>query len=230
LKKVKRFFKERLITPIALKGKPKIFCIGMNKTGTTSLKKTFSILGYTIGNQRNAERLLPDCINRDYKPIIKYVISAQVFQDIPFSLPNTYIHLSKRFPNAYFILTVRDNPEQWVNSITNFHSKKFGNGKIPTKKQLVESTYVYKGFMWDALRAIAPVNESNPYNKEVLKQAYIDYNNNVVEFFNSKDIKFLKINLSEKGGYQKLISFLGITSPFDDFPWENKTSDLDKNK
>jgi hypothetical protein len=30
----------------------KIFCIGLFKTGTTSLKKAFQDLGYTVGDQR----------------------------------------------------------------------------------------------------------------------------------------------------------------------------------
>ena len=39
------------------KGKQKIFCIGRNKTGTTSLKRAFEDLGYPVGDQRKAEIL-----------------------------------------------------------------------------------------------------------------------------------------------------------------------------
>ena len=33
-------------------GKVKYFCIGRNKTGTTSLKAAFEMLSYPVGNQR----------------------------------------------------------------------------------------------------------------------------------------------------------------------------------
>lgn len=33
----------------------KIFCIGANKTGTTSLGHTLKQLGFNLGNQRHAE-------------------------------------------------------------------------------------------------------------------------------------------------------------------------------
>jgi len=26
-----------------------------------------------------------------------------------------------------------------------------------------------------------------------------------------------------KGAYQKFVQFIGVNSPFDDFPWENRT-------
>jgi hypothetical protein len=38
-------------------GKVKYFCIGRNKTGTTSLKRAFEDLGYPVGDQRKAEIL-----------------------------------------------------------------------------------------------------------------------------------------------------------------------------
>lgn len=202
----------------------------MNKTGTTSLKKTFEDLGYLVGNQRAAEHMLPVYKMGNFKPIIEYTKNAQVFQDIPFSLPDTYKHLSKAYPNAYFILTVRDSAEQWVNSITTYHSKLFGQGRIPSKMQLVDSKYVYQGFMWDAIQSIAPVKEKDPYQTDILLKAYVDYNYEVEQYFKNQSYRFLKINLSEKGSYQKLIDFLGITSQFDEFPWKNKTIEIPKSK
>ena len=74
-----------------VQGKTKYFCIGRNKTGTTSLKRAFEDMGFTVGNQRAAE-LLTDryYFSQDFSPITKYCITAQVFQDVPFSYPDTY--------------------------------------------------------------------------------------------------------------------------------------------
>jgi hypothetical protein len=35
-------------------GKPKVFCIERNKTGTTSVKRVFQILGYRVGKEEMA--------------------------------------------------------------------------------------------------------------------------------------------------------------------------------
>ena len=120
------------------KGKVKYFCIGMNKTGTTSLKFLFEDLGFHVGDQRKAEILTGKFyLDQNFKPIIDYCQSAQVFQDIPFSYPDTYKYLDKAYPNSKFILTVRNDSEQWYNSVIQFHAKLFGSdGRIPTGNDL----------------------------------------------------------------------------------------------
>ncbi|MDX8395773.1 MAG: sulfotransferase, partial [Mariprofundaceae bacterium] len=133
------------------KGKTKFFCIGQNKTGTTSLKKAFEIMDFPVGNQWKAEKLA----NRyyfgvEFNQIIEYCESAQVFQDVPFSWPETYKILDKSYPGSKFILTVRDSPEQWYRSITRFHAKCFGEGRVPLAEDLRNATYVRKGFMYKA--------------------------------------------------------------------------------
>src|SRR5690606_39066036 len=126
------------------KSKAKIFCIGQNKTGTTSLQKFFEDHGYKVGDQPTAELLIDDYIARNWKPILKYCETAEVFQDIPFSNDYLYVLLDFYFPNAKFILSERDNADQWYNSITKFHTKLFGkNGNVPTKEDLQNGNYRY---------------------------------------------------------------------------------------
>ena len=61
------------INPIRLKNKTKIFCIGMNKTGTTSLKKSFTDLGFIVSTQWRGERLLPDYKAGNFSAIVKFI-------------------------------------------------------------------------------------------------------------------------------------------------------------
>ncbi len=99
---------------LCARGKPKIFCIGRNKTGTTSLAHTFRDLGFTVGNQRTAEILHDtDYWRGDFTTLIDYCMSAQVFQDVPFSVGETFKHLDVAFPDARFILSIRSSPEVW---------------------------------------------------------------------------------------------------------------------
>src|SRR5690606_32146124 len=123
---IRSFLKYRMYYPIKALGKQKIFCIGRNKTGTTSLAAEFKELGYPVGHQRTAEKLIDYYIANDFQPIIDYCRSAQVFQDAPFSWPETYKYLDEAYPNSLFILSVRDNAEQCYNYLTKFHSKLYG--------------------------------------------------------------------------------------------------------
>ena len=78
----------------------KVFCIGCNKTGTTSLKQALSDLGYRMGPQRSGELLLKEYLARDFMSIVEFCTTADAFQDIPFSLPYTYLILDHYFKNA----------------------------------------------------------------------------------------------------------------------------------
>ncbi|WP_277679722.1 sulfotransferase [Gracilibacillus dipsosauri] len=219
--KIKREYKERFIYPRHVQGKQKIFCIGRNKTGTTSLRKALEDLGFIVGNQRKAELLLEDYIAGNFSPIFNYCKSAQAFQDVPFSY-NLYEHLDKAFPNSLFVLTVRDTPEQWYNSLVNYHSKLFGEGSIPTQQKLKNAQYVYRGWMWKSNRAIYQTPPSDPYNKEILIQHYIQYNDDVINYFANRN-NLLVLNVAEKGSYQKLCNFLDVKPLYECFPWENRT-------
>ena len=72
----------------------KVFCVGRNKTGTTSLKVALQELGYIMGDQREAERLIDAYAARYFTPVVGYCRSAEAFQDVPFSWPYTYVVLA----------------------------------------------------------------------------------------------------------------------------------------
>ena len=58
---------------ISARNEPKVFCIGLNKTGTTSLELALQELGYRMGNQPTAELLIEPWARRDFGPIIEFV-------------------------------------------------------------------------------------------------------------------------------------------------------------
>lgn len=206
------------------KGKTKYFCVGRNKTGTTSLKKAFEDLGYPVGDQRIAEILADKYYRKGiFNPIIEYCQSAQVFQDVPFSSSETFKHLDAAYPGSKFILSVRDNPEQWYQSITRFHAKKWGkDGRIPTADDLKNATYIYKGSPYNLISYFG-TSDDDPYNKEILIAHYNRHNQDVMDYFKDRPKDLLIINLAENCNYQRFVEFLGVKSPYDNFPWENRT-------
>lgn len=219
LSRLKHYFKS-----LQSFGKNKIFCIGRNKTGTTSMAEALRELGYYVAPQRPAELLLEDWKNKNFKKIINFVrYNGQAFQDIPFSLPETYKFLDRAFPDSKFILTIRDNAEQWYQSVINFQSKLFGKGNVPIKEDLMNADYVCTGWIWKVNRYVYNTPEDDIYNKDIFTRHYEDYNNNVIDYFAGRENKLLIINLKEQDAVQKLTTFLGTRKNLSKMPWKNKT-------
>lgn len=201
----------------------KVFCIGKNKTGTTSLEYVLKELGFKLGDLPSAEALFEAYAKQNWKPIIAFCGTAQAFQDVPFSWPDTWKELVRVYPDAKFILTYRDE-EAWYRSLTSFHSKHFADGKrIPTKQDLQNATYRYKGFAWEVNRMLYNTPEEDPYHRETLIKHYNDYNNEILAFFRNNS-NFIAIDVSMPDSYQRLCRFLNKEPVRADFPHLKKTN------
>jgi len=211
-------------------GKPKVFCIGKNKTGTTSMKRAFVELGYVAGNQRLAELLVYDWARRDFRQLFRYCLTAQAFQDFPFSYPFTFQALDQHFRGSKFILTVRDSAEQWYESLVSFHSKIWGHGRVPTIEDLKEARYVFKGYAYEVYHLNSQTPPDDPYNREILIAGYRAYNHAVKDYFRHRPDDLLVLKVAEPGAYDRLCDFLGKPRMGKDFPHENKTEDVKPRK
>jgi hypothetical protein len=202
----------------------KIFCIGLGKTGTTSLGAFFKALGYKLGDQAAGELLVRDWAVRNFDPIIVLARSAQVFQDIPFSLPFTFNVLDRAFPDSKFILSVRDDAEQWYRSLTRFHTNLIGKGRLPTADDLKECLYRYKGWLFEARQLIYDVSEQDPYDKPRLIKVYESHNQAVTEYFRLRPKSLLTINLSDAEAVQKITRFLEMPYTRETMPHLNRST------
>ena len=201
----------------------KVFCIGRNKTGTTSLELALKELGYKMGSQTQGEMLIRQWKDNNFSPIIELAKTADAFQDIPFSYDNTYKHLDLAFPNSKFILSVRNSPEEWYNSLVRFHSKLFGNGNIPTSKNLKNASYRWKGWIYETMSNLYHTPENDPYNKEILINHYINYNKEVINYFKDRPDDLLVINLKDENSYLDFCKFLNEEPKRNNFPHLNKS-------
>lgn len=205
-------------------GGGKVFCVGRNKTGTTSLEKAFRDLGYVMGHQPTAELLCDQYyFERRFEPILEYCKSAQVFQDVPFSYPHLFIHLDQAFPGSKFILSVRDDPEQWYRSVTRFHAKLWGtDGAPPTTEQLRNAPYRRKGFAYNTVK-VHGTTDADPYHKQTMIDHYNAHNRAVIDYFRFRPNDLLIVNVARKEDYGRFVDFLGVHSLHQDFPKENVT-------
>jgi hypothetical protein len=214
----------------------KVFCIGKNKTGTTSIRAEFIRQGYQVGNVTAAAKLAHYYHMKHFDPIIDHCKSAEVFKDIPFSWPDTYKYLDEAFPDAKFILTVRDSPSQQAHSVINFAKKRFG-GKLPTLDDFKKYDHIYPGWsyinrIWFfannankdmSITEIEKQLSERMFDLETLMHEYVSYNQAVEDYFRSRPEKLLVINVGNPKDYTRFCEFFDLHRKFDRFPWENKT-------
>lgn len=200
----------------------KIFCIGYNKTGTTSLSKIFENNNFLVAPQQPFEYNLESFFYGNYSTYINMIkndyYDCNLFQDVPFSLPNFYKELDAEFKNSKFILTIRDSEEVWYNSLINFYKKIFINFNQPKKID----GYVYKGILFKILTEVYGAPKTNPYDIDILKKSYLKHNEDVREYFKNRN-NLLVVNLKDVNLIDNLEKFLNIKMSNREIPHLNKT-------
>lgn len=191
----------------------KIFVIGFNKTGTTSLYFTLKELGFNMGDQKVAEVMTYYMFkNNDFSELKPYCQTAEAFQDVPFSLPNIYKKLYILYPNAKFILTIRDSAEQWYSSLINFQKNRFqkqGND-LPTIDDHMKSNYVFPGFNLLLKKELFNYPETPLYSKPAYIKIYEQHITDVKTFFKTKIDNLIIVNVSKDGERNRLLNFLDV--------------------
>jgi len=201
----------------------KIFVIGFNKTGTTSVDKALEELGYKRGNQKLFEYLSKGYWDgKGIDRIVEFCKYYDYFQDLPFSTPEVYKLLDKAFPGSKFILTVRDSDDQWLVSMKRYYGKSVNpnNPERITEADLKNSFYRYKGFMYDFF--------VNVYGKDFFseewKNVYSNHIEDVKKYFKDRPDDLLCINVADDDSYLKMCVFLGKEPMREKFGWFKKTA------
>lgn len=203
-------------------GADKVFCIGLNKTGTTSLAAALEGLGYRLDDQSLAERLLPHWLRRDFDAIVAHAAGADAFQDIPFSLPFTYQALHMAYPQARFVLSLRDSPQEWYDSVLRF-TRRIHGGSLPTARQLRDSGYGYPGFLHDAQFGTVPgLTEADPFDRAAHLRFYTAHRYAVTAYFRGSG-RLLVLNPARPDSYAALCRFLGRSPVLERMPHLNRT-------
>ena len=197
----------------AMAGRPggrKVFCIGRNKTGTTSIEAALQGFGLRMGLQARGEMLKGDWAKRDFARIVALCRTADAFQDVPFSNADTFRAVDAAYPGSRFILTVRDSPEQWFDSLVRFHTRIVGKGRLPTADDLREFDYRYKGYLWDAFVHSYGSDERLLYDRDTYIANYVEHNRSVREYFRRRPADLLEINVGDADAMPRLCAFLGV--------------------
>ena len=182
----------------------KVFGIGMNRTGTTSLKKCFRILGLLpVAPTPASSPEIAGATRRllkkgDYEPALKFAERYRSFEDRPWNIWEMYQQLDRRFPDSRFILTVRD-PETWWRSVERWIT-----------------------FMKPWMRKRYRIHLRSPsLRKDDMIHGYLQYNGAVMDYFVNTE-KLLVIDFEKGDAWASLCGFLDCPVPQEPFPHQNR--------
>lgn len=101
----------------------KVFCVGFNKTGTTTIGKSLEMLGYR--NLSFNSKIYSHFKKGEFDTIFDYASKYDSFDDLPW-LDQTFIPIiDKKFPNSKFIYLNRDE-NSWRKSVTEWTELRTG--------------------------------------------------------------------------------------------------------
>ena len=126
----------------------KIFCIGFNKTGTSSLGKSLQMLGYrhSTFNKKVWRKYYK---NNEIVKILKYTAKFDSVDDLPWLKEDMIPILDRVFPNSKFIYLTRDE-ESWQKSIYNWTYKI--KGEYPNLEQKLVQFKKHREFVSNYFR------------------------------------------------------------------------------
>ena len=221
--------------------KPKVFCIGMNKTGTTTITKVFKKLNYRVAPQIKQELSIGDLkMKNNHQRIKNFCWKYNFFQDLPFSQGNFYQQIDKIFPNSKYILTVRDS-EKWFESLSNFHliyfrkmGLNFKNITEVKKEHIKKFNWIKEGYYYNYTKKFwisefkdnkVIYNWNLLYNKDHYISVYEKRNKEIQRYFQRKEKDLLIFNVSENKDILKILNFLNMSKNLNfDLPYELKSN------
>lgn len=185
--------------------RPRVFGIGMNKTGTSSLHAAVSHLGYRSVHHGDAElRRAIETARDEGRPMLSDVDpDLDAFCDIP-AMTDGFAELDRCYPGSKFVLTVRQ-VDAWVTS----RVRHVENNRRRRELGLDHGNFLEVDVdTWLA--------ERDRHHDAVLSH------------FAGRPDDLLVIDLCAGQGWERLAPFLGWGRlPERTFPWENRTVDID---
>lgn len=197
---------ERLQMPVAdLLRLPKVFCIGLSKTATTSFTAATEMLGLFAAHYQNP--LTFEMLDEEQ------ALYFDACSDTPISAG--FERLYHQFPNASFVYTLRPLPD-WLASLGRHHRLHFGTSDWGELRALTAQ----------ALLPAALVESSLYFQHPDAQVAWDAHDRRVRSFFADKPPgKLLALNVFAGQGWSELCGFLGRPAPAARFPHENPLRD-----
>lgn len=178
----------------------KIFGIGLSKTGTTSLAHALELLGYKTRDYPGLAHYVPGDLGSIDAGLLE---SHDALTDTP--IPSFYRELDARYPDAKFILTIRD-AEGWLKSCKKQFTQKLADKQNDAHNQLFMDIY-----------------GCTVFDEQKFRAGYDRFIQGVQDYFKGRPDKLLIMNVVAGDGWEMLCPFLNKAIPNIPFPKANVT-------
>ena len=176
----------------------KIFCIGLNKTGTTTLGVCLQQLGFR--HTSFSLPLLEDVALAEHDRLFALVEAHDSFDDWPY--PLVFELLDQRFPGSRFILSRRASAERWLESLS-AHALRT-DPLLGTRTRSLTYGHPYP--------QLAPAAHLAHYHSHLER---------VRHHFRERPTDLLEVCWELGSGWEEICSFLGCAVPTIPFPHAN---------
>ena len=186
--------------------RPKVFGIGLPKTGTTTLAECMRILGYKH-HTYDMDLAASYVRSSDPSQVISRARRFESFDDWPWQV--AYRELDSAFPGSRFISTRRTDVETYLESERR-HRLKLG---------YLAPTQVPRPSWWDAL---VP-DLFGQFDRELHRHLYEQHYAGIDDHFHGRESDVLRVCWEEGDGWPELCDFLGRPRPDVPFPHANSS-------
>lgn len=184
--------------------KYKVFGIGLSRTGTTTLTEALNMINIPSLHYPSVEKyqkFYDKFLNRDFSDFSCFPAHYRGFTDIPFAYAFREFYIN--FPDSKFILTIRNDKEQWLESCKKNMSATSG----PYIQDIRNKVY-----------------QSPTFSRKLYSIAYDNHLDKVFNFFADKTNQLLVYNVCEGDRWEPLCNFLNKPIPNRPFPFLNKSN------
>lgn len=175
----------------------KVFCIGLNKTGTISLHQGFEMLGLRSlhWGGPSSGRAVGQAL-REGRPLVDDLGPYDAYSDIA-ALSKRYEILDAQYPDARFILTTRPI-EGWVASR---RAHVLRNQERAARGEYSGTFLVVDPDAW--------------------REEFVAHHEDVAAYFAGRS-NLLTMQITEGDGFDLLCPFLELPAPRHPFPWRHR--------
>lgn len=178
--------------------RPRVFCIGLNKTGTSSFHEAMTILGYASLHHGGAdvERRISAALAANDPLLSRLDQQYDAFSDIG-QLSRRFAMLDRQYPGSRYVLTVRPI-DAWIDSrrrhVEN-NIRRRASGEYDGKFVVVD--------------------------EDKWRQEWIRHVGRARDYFGARE-DFLEVDLTHGPGWGPLCALLQVPEPVTAFPWANR--------
>jgi hypothetical protein len=185
--------------------KPKVFGLGLSRTGTRSLTSALQVLGFDCSHYPIDEDTYVELSNAQYDlTLLRYHDGLTDITVAPF-----FEQFDRHYPGSKFVLTVRDK-EDWLASCARhwFNRPAFKDVEDPDEEVHIKMRQFLRSAVYGCYN----------FDRERFSHVYDQYVRRLMEYFKDRPEDLLIIDICSGEGFEKLAPFMDRPVPVEPFP------------